>query len=117
MRLGVLEGHLTQRTRPVEHTQGTPLSAVRQPGFAAEEQADAVGTDDDGVDGCAGLSPVTANADNGLAGVFPDGGGDGFDLGAIGVDRAVFVRLHDRSSGGSANNAGFDLDAISVRSY
>ncbi len=73
--------------------------------------------DDDGVDGCAGLSPVTANADNGLAGVFPDGGGDGFDLGSIGVDRAVFVRLHDRSSGGSANNAGFDLDAISVRAH
>jgi hypothetical protein len=72
---------------------------------------------DDGVDGCAGLAPVAANADNGLAGVFPDGGGDGFDLGTVGVDGVTFVRLRDRSTSGASPNAGFDLDAITIRSF
>lgn len=67
---------------------------------------------DDGVDGCAGLAPVTANDENGLAGVFPDGGGDAFDLATLGLERARFVRLRDRSAAGAAPNAGFDLDAI-----
>jgi len=72
---------------------------------------------DDGVDGCAGLAPVAANADNGLAGVFPDGGGDGFDLGTIGVDDVTFVRIRDQSASGASPNAGFDLDAITIRSF
>ena len=67
---------------------------------------------DDGVDGCAGLAPVTANAENGLAGVFPDGGGDAFDLATVGLERARFVRVRDRSAAGAAPNAGFDLDAV-----
>lgn len=67
---------------------------------------------DDGVDGCAGLAPVVANDENGLAGIFPDGGGDGFDLATVGLGRARFVRIRDRSSAGAAPNAGFDLDAI-----
>jgi hypothetical protein len=67
---------------------------------------------DDGVDGCAGLAPVAANAENGLAGVFPDGGGDGFDLARVGLERARFVRIRDRSAAGATPNAGFDLDAV-----
>ncbi|HEY1101585.1 MAG TPA: cell surface protein, partial [Myxococcota bacterium] len=69
---------------------------------------------DDGVDGCAGMTPVVATADNGLAGVFPAGGGDGFDLATVGVERARFVRITDRASGGSGTAAGFDLDAVAV---
>ena len=76
------------------------------------EAPDAQVAPDDGVDGCAGLAPVAANDDNGLAGVFPDGGGDGFDLATVGLERAHFVRIRDRSSAGAAPNAGFDLDAI-----
>ena len=34
---------------------------------------------DDGVDGCAGMAVVNASDDNGLAGVFPDGGGENCD--------------------------------------
>lgn len=71
--------------------------------------------DDDGVDGCAGMAPVAANADNGLAGVFPDGGGDGFDLASVGVSSARFVRVRDLTTAGAAPNAGFDLDAIIAR--
>jgi hypothetical protein len=70
---------------------------------------------DDGDDGCAGLAPVQANVDNGLVGVFPDGGGDGFDLQSIGVSAARFVRLRDLSVAGAAPQAGFDLDAVSAR--
>lgn len=70
---------------------------------------------DDGDDGCAGLAPVQANVDNGLVGVFPDGGGDGFDLRSIGVSAARFVRLRDLSVAGAAPQAGFDLDAVSAR--
>ena len=67
---------------------------------------------DDGIDGCAGLAPVAANAENGLAGVFPDGGGDGFDLASVGLERVRFVRIRDRSAAGATPNAGFDLDAV-----
>ncbi len=67
---------------------------------------------DDGVDGCAGMATVTATASNGLAGVFPGGGGDGFDLETIGVAEARFVRITDRARGGAGTSAGFDLDAV-----
>jgi hypothetical protein len=69
--------------------------------------------DDDGVDGCAGLAPVTANAGNDLAGR-PAGGGDAFDLATVGVPEARFVRIVDRTTTGAAPNAGFDLDAIAL---
>ncbi len=72
------------------------------------------GQRDDGVNGCAGTAPVRANARNGLAGDFEDGGGDGFDLAALDVDQARFVRITDRSAGGGGDNAGFDLDAVAV---
>jgi hypothetical protein len=69
--------------------------------------------DDDGIDGCAGLAPVLANADNDLAGRV-EGGGDAFDLGSLGVGTASFVRITDRSTAGAAPHAGFDLDAVAV---
>ncbi len=70
---------------------------------------------DDGVDGCAGMAVVNASAENGLAGVFPDGGGDGFDIESVGLDVVRFVRITDLSEGGAADNAGFDLDAVVAR--
>lgn len=39
-------------------------------------------------------------------------GGDGFDLGSIGIERARYVRIQDRSDAGAAPSAGFDLDAV-----
>jgi hypothetical protein len=70
---------------------------------------------DDGVDGCAGMATVAATADNGLAGVFPDGGGDGFDLASVGLELARFIELVDVSTNGSGESAGFDLDSVASR--
>jgi hypothetical protein len=69
--------------------------------------------DDDGVDGCAGMATVAEGAS--LAGVFPDGGGDGFDLDTVGLEQARFVEIVDVSTTGSGVSAGFDLDSIAVR--
>jgi hypothetical protein len=72
---------------------------------------------DDGVDGCAGLAPVAANARNGWIGT-PEGGGDPFDLATlapevIDLEGGIrFVRIVDVSTTGSEPNAGFDLDAV-----
>lgn len=69
-----------------------------------------------GFPGCAGVRPVYSRPDNGISATDPAvSGGDGFDLGALGVSRARFVRIRD--SGANAYNdvtGGFDLDAVSV---
>lgn len=70
---------------------------------------------DDGIDGCAGMATVAATADNDLAGVFPDGGGDGFDLATVGLEQARFVEIVDLSTSGGGDSAGFDLDSVAVR--
>lgn len=62
---------------------------------------------------CAGWHPVLANAeipadDPALA------GGDPFDLAAIGVARARYVKIRDLSKGGAAPTAGFDLDGAAL---
>jgi hypothetical protein len=57
---------------------------------------------------------VLANERNGLAGDLAAGGGGGFDLAAVDVDDARFVRITDRASGGSGENVGFDLDAVAA---
>jgi hypothetical protein len=42
-------------------------------------------------------------------------GGDGFDLAAVGLRRARFVRVRDLRTQGRADPAtGFDLDAVAV---
>jgi hypothetical protein len=71
---------------------------------------------------CAGWHPVYANPDNCLSPVDPKvAGGDPFDLADVGLARARFVRIVDRSSGDCPANPsqrlttnGFDLDAIAV---
>lgn len=74
----------------------------------------------DDADGCAGVTPTEARS--AAAAVDPTrAGGDAFDLAALGLARARYVRLVDRTReyygddswcGGSA--AGFDLDAVAV---
>jgi hypothetical protein len=80
--------------------------------------------------GCAGLTPVAPPGDG--PGDAPDytdpaqAGGDAFDLAALGLARARYVRIDDRSADywasvgddycdpGQAGKGGFDLDAIAA---
>ncbi len=70
---------------------------------------------DDGT-GCAGVNPVHSHPENGIDPTDPSvSGGDAFDLGAIGVERAVFVRIRDTGTNEYlGNSGGFDLDALSI---
>jgi hypothetical protein len=69
---------------------------------------------------CAGWRPVLSSVENGISPVDADAaGGDPFDLAALGMKRARFVRIRDRSSGTCEgrprpDNLGFDLDAIAI---
>lgn len=64
---------------------------------------------------CAGWRPVFANAgENALDPLDPEvAGGDAFDLGAIGVGQARYVRITDRPDLTGTNGV-FDLDAVGV---
>ncbi len=66
--------------------------------------------------GCAGWNIVQ---DYDAAAVVPldvaRSGGDVFDLGTLGLQRARFVRIRDRSTVGGGTSAGFDLDAVGGR--
>jgi hypothetical protein len=66
--------------------------------------------------GCAGVTPVYANGvTNNIDPTDPDvAGGDGFDLGDLGLDWILYVKLQDLGGGGSGDTAGFDLDAIAI---
>lgn len=66
--------------------------------------------------GCAGWNVVYANARNGLCATEPRvSGGDGFDLAAVGLARARYVRIRDlRTQGLASPSTGFDLDAVAV---
>lgn len=62
---------------------------------------------------CAGQAPVRAFDASSPELLHEDSGGDGFDLGVLGLERARYVRLRDRSAGEAlAPTAGFDLDAV-----
>lgn len=69
---------------------------------------------------CAGVRPVYSAPGNGVSPFDPDAaGGDAFDLADLGVARARFVRIRDRSGGACEGNprptnAGFDLDAVAI---
>jgi hypothetical protein len=72
--------------------------------------------------GLAGVTPVYSTPANGIDPRSPDAGGDGFDLAAIGLASARFVRIDDPGKSvadpGNAfpvpgvGKSGFDLDAI-----
>ncbi len=70
---------------------------------------------------CAGWRPVLASSANGISPFDPAAaGGDVYDLAAIGVARARFVRIRDLfqtacpESGPRPTNYGFDLDAVAI---
>lgn len=66
---------------------------------------------------CAGWRPVYATAESPIDPREPDrAGGDAFDLAAIGVKRARFVRIRDMNTKypAAAPTAGFDLDGVAV---
>ena len=66
-------------------------------------------------EGCAGWHAVLSNPDNGISPLDPEAaGGEAFDLARLGIKRAKYVRIQDRSTAGSGTSAGFDLDAIAV---
>lgn len=65
--------------------------------------------------GCAGWHTVYSNATNGISPFDPEAaGGDPFDLADVGLASARYVKIRDISNYGSADNAGFDLDAAAV---
>ncbi len=67
---------------------------------------------------CAGWHPVTSSASNADPLDPSKAGGDPYDLATVGLVRARFVRIKDRSSlrctSQAPNNLGFDLDAIAA---
>lgn len=69
--------------------------------------------------GCAGVHPVLANGENGLATSASRAGGDAFDLAEVGLTEARYVRIIDAGEAHFGNrtwcagaSGGFDLDAI-----
>ena len=69
--------------------------------------------------GCAGSNPVFANIETNALSCVDEAvaGGDAFDLAAVGVPVARFVRIDDRrtfSGDGGDGKTGFDLDAIAA---
>jgi hypothetical protein len=72
--------------------------------------------------GCAGWRPVYASPGNGISPVDPAAaGGDPFDLAAVGLARARFVRIRDLGTvacpsdpATRSTTVGFDLDAVAV---
>lgn len=69
--------------------------------------------------GCAGYGVVLANPDNGVDPTDPAAaGGDAFDLAGVGLTRARYLRITDRSGeaghSAAAPTAGFDLDAVAM---
>lgn len=73
-------------------------------------------------DGLAGGAAVLSAPDNGIDPVAPEGGGDRFDIGAVGLSFVRFVRITDGgdaiedagNSVPSADKGGFDLDAAAA---
>lgn len=69
-----------------------------------------------GFPGCAGVKPVLASKANGVPATDPaQAGGDAFDLAALGLPRARFLRVRDSGLNRTgAPTGGFDLDGIAV---
>lgn len=64
---------------------------------------------------CAGWHPVLATEDDPGSALDPElAGGDAFDLGQLGVERARFVRVVDRVDLAESIGCCFDLDAVGV---
>ncbi|HKX11636.1 MAG TPA: hypothetical protein VJP40_00690 [bacterium] len=106
------------------YANGNPNAPFAEPGEVAVSQdgiqffvfgceaSDSAG----GYPGCAGVSPVLANAElNELDPTDPaEAGGDAFDLSELGLNWIEYIRIRDLSQIGTGANAGFDLDAVSI---
>ncbi|RKH40191.1 cell surface protein [Corallococcus sicarius] len=94
----------------------TAAVSVSDDGATWYDFACAATDSDGGFPGCAGTHPVHSSPGSGVSPTDPAvAGGDGYDLAAVGLTRARFVRLTDtglNSYGG--NSGGFDLDALAV---
>jgi hypothetical protein len=77
---------------------------------------DVAGIGDGRFPGCAGWTP-TAEVDPETALDPAASGGDAFDLAALGVASARYVRVRDLEGSGEAPAVGFDLDAVGVSSF
>ncbi|MBI4211914.1 MAG: hypothetical protein HY540_04670 [Deltaproteobacteria bacterium] len=65
--------------------------------------------------GCAGWHPVLSNSTNGISPFDPSvSGGEAFDLDAIGISEARYIRIEDMSGIGFGNAKGIDHDANSI---
>lgn len=79
--------------------------------FACDAEGDGAGH----FAGCAGVTPTEKYDAQALVPLEPGvSGGDAFDLADLGVERARFVKIRDRSNAGMAPSAGFDLDAVGI---
>jgi hypothetical protein len=77
--------------------------------FPCDAEGDGAGR----FEGCAGWSPTLAYDASRSVPLDPSlTGGDAFDLADVGISRALFVRVVDRSNAGEEPTAGFDLDAV-----
>lgn len=106
------------------YPDGNPASVFAEPGevalsedgesfveFACDPEPDARGR----FSGCAGNTPTEEYDVDTMTPLDPaETGGDAFDLAELGLARARYVRIRDRSQTGSGNNAGFDLDAVGL---
>lgn len=106
---------LTVFENPFGHFAETAAVAVSDDGVSWHEFPCAALDRDGGYPGCAGVQPVLATPDSGTATDPLRSGGDLFDLAALGLARARFVRLTDTSHNpAAAPTGGFDLDAVAV---
>ncbi len=94
----------------------TGAVAVSDDGTTWTEWPCAAADTDGNHPGCAGVTPVYATPENGLDPTDPAvAGGDAFDLAALGVPRARWVRIRDSGANTYEGVAGgFDLDAIAI---
>ncbi len=94
----------------------TGVVAVSADGVMWHEWPCAADDADGGFPGCAGVRPVYASSESGISATDPAvSGGDGFDLLALGVTTARFVRIRDTGENSyGPPGGGFDLDAIAV---
>ncbi len=94
----------------------TGYVAVSDDGTTWHEWPCAPDDSDAGYPGCAGVHPVFASTESGISATDPlVAGGDGFDLAALGLTQARFVRIRDSGKNRyGAPSGGFDLDAISI---
>jgi hypothetical protein len=76
---------------------------------------DAAGDGEGHFAGCAGVTPTEQYDPSTVVPLEPAlTGGDAFDLAEVGLGRARFVKIRDRSNAGAAPSAGFDLDAAGI---